>query len=75
MKRSKNYQESLKLVDKTKLYDTKEAVEAVYARQELIDAAVELAASDMANMSVSKEELIAEAQKLTNEELLHFIEE
>ena len=53
----------------------KEAVEAVYARQELIDAAVELAASDMANMSVSKEELIAEAQKLTNEELLHFIEE
>ena len=25
MKRSKNYQESLKLVDKTKLYDTKEA--------------------------------------------------
>ena len=29
MKRSKNYQESLKLVDKTKLYDTKEAVELV----------------------------------------------
>ena len=29
MKRSKNYQESLKLVDKTKLYDTKEAVDLV----------------------------------------------
>ena len=29
MKRSKNYQESLKLVDKAKLYDTKEAVETV----------------------------------------------
>ena len=29
MKRSKNYQESLKLVDKTKLYSTREAVETV----------------------------------------------
>lgn len=44
-------------------------------RKELIEAAVELAASDMANMGVTKEELIAEAQKLTNEELLHFIKE
>ena len=44
-------------------------------RQELIEAAVELAASDMANMGVTREELIAEAQKLTDEELLNFIEE
>lgn len=44
-------------------------------RKELIEAAVELAASDMANMGVKREDLIAEAEKLTNEELINFIEE
>ena len=43
MKRSKNYQESLKLVDKTKLYDTKEAVEAVVSTSKAkFDETVEL---------------------------------
>ena len=43
MKRSKNYQESLKLVDKTKLYDTKEAVELVVnASKAKFDETVEL---------------------------------
>lgn len=43
-------------------------------RQEMIKAAVELAASDMANIGVTKEELIEEANKLTDEELENFIE-
>ena len=43
MKRSKNYQESLKLVDKAKLYDTKEAVEAVVSTSKAkFDETVEL---------------------------------
>ena len=43
MKRSKNYQESLKLVDKTKLYDTKEAIEAVLSTSKAkFDETVEL---------------------------------
>lgn len=43
-------------------------------RQEMIEAAVELAASDMQNIGVTKEELIEEANKLTDEELETFIE-
>ena len=43
MKRSKNYQESLKLVDKTKLYDTKEALDAVLSTSKAkFDETVEL---------------------------------
>ena len=43
MKRSKNYQESLKLVDKTKLYDTKEAMDAVVSTSKAkFDETVEL---------------------------------
>ena len=43
MKRSKNYQESLKLVDKTKLYDTKEAMNAVISTSKAkFDETVEL---------------------------------
>ena len=44
-------------------------------RQELINKAVEIAESDMANIGISKEDLIAEANKLTDEELELFIEE
>ena len=43
MKRSKNYQESLKLVDKTKLYDAKEALEvAISTSKAKFDETVEL---------------------------------
>ncbi len=43
MKRSKNYQESLKLVDKTKLYDAREALEvAISTSKAKFDETVEL---------------------------------
>ena len=43
MKRSKNYQESLKLIDSTKLYDAKEAMELVVnASKAKFDETVEL---------------------------------
>ena len=43
MKRSKNYQESLKLVDKTKLYDVREALElAISTSKAKFDETVEL---------------------------------
>ena len=43
MKRSKNYNESLKLVDKTKLYETKEAVDLVVSTSKAkFDETVEL---------------------------------
>ena len=44
-------------------------------RQELINKAVEIAESDIANMGVSREILLAEAQKLSDDELEAFIEE
>lgn len=44
-------------------------------RQEMIEKAIELAESDMANMGISKEELVAEANKLSDNELKAFIEE
>jgi cell division protein FtsB len=44
-------------------------------RQELIQAAIEIAESDMANMGISREELVAEAHKLSDNELKAFIEE
>lgn len=44
-------------------------------RQELINKAVELAESDMANIGISREILLAEAQKLSDDELEAFIEE
>lgn len=43
-------------------------------RQELIETAVEFAASDMQNIGVKREELLEEANKLTDEELIDFIE-
>ena len=45
------------------------------ARQELIEKAVEIAESDMANIGVSREILLAEASKLSDDELEAFIEE
>lgn len=44
-------------------------------RKELIEKAVEIAESDMANMGVSREVLLAEASKLSDDELEAFIEE
>lgn len=44
-------------------------------RQELIEKAIEMAESDMTNNGISKEEIIAEANKLTDEELELYIEE
>ena len=44
-------------------------------RQEMIQKAVEIAESDMANMGVSREVLLAEASKLSDDELEAFIEE
>jgi len=44
-------------------------------RQEMMEKAIEMALGDMMNLGVSKEELIAEAHKLTDEELEAFIEE
>ncbi len=45
------------------------------SRQELINKAVEIAESDMTNIGVSREELLAEASKLSDDELEAFIEE
>lgn len=45
------------------------------ARQELIEKAVEIAESDMTNIGISREELLAEASKLSDDELVAFIEE
>lgn len=45
------------------------------ARQELIEKAVEIAESDMMNIGISREELLAEASKLSDDELVAFIEE
>lgn len=45
------------------------------ARQELIEKAVEMAESDMMNIGISREELLAEASKLSDDELVAFIEE
>ena len=44
-------------------------------RQEMIQKAIEIAESDMANIGISKEEIIAEAHKLSDNELKAFIEE
>lgn len=44
-------------------------------RQELINKAVEIAESDMQNIGISREILLAEAQKLSDDELEAFIEE
>ena len=44
-------------------------------RQELINKAVEIAESDMMNIGVSREILLAEAHKLSDDELEAFIEE
>jgi len=44
-------------------------------RQEMIQKAIELAESDMANMGISTEKIIAEAHKLSDNELKAFIEE
>lgn len=44
-------------------------------RQELIEKAVEIAESDMMNIGISREELLAEASKLSDDELVAFIEE
>lgn len=44
-------------------------------RKEMIEKAIEIAESDMSNIGVPREELIAEANKLTDEELEAFIEE
>lgn len=43
-------------------------------RQELIKKAIELATSDMQNIGVAYDELLEEANKLTDEELTDFIE-
>ena len=45
------------------------------SRQELINKAVEIAESDMMNIGISREELLAEASKLSDDELEAFIEE
>ncbi len=44
-------------------------------RQEMIQKAIEMAESDMANIGISIEEIIAEAHKLSDNELKAFIEE
>lgn len=44
-------------------------------RKELIEKAVEIAESDMANIGVSREVLLAEASKLSDDEIEAFIEE
>lgn len=45
------------------------------SRQEMINKAVEIAESDMTNIGISREELLAEASKLSDDELEAFIEE
>lgn len=45
------------------------------SRQEMIKKAVEIAESDMQNIGYTKEELIKEVNKLTNEELKNYIED
>ncbi len=45
------------------------------SRQEMINKAVEIAESDMMNIGISREELLAEASKLSDDELEAFIEE
>ena len=44
-------------------------------RQELIKKAVEMAESDMTNIGISREELLAEANKLSDDELEAYIAE
>ena len=44
-------------------------------RQEMIQKAIEMAEDDMANMGISKEEILAEVNRLSDNELEAYIEE
>ena len=60
---------------KEQAFTNKKKKDEKMSRQEMIKKAVEIAESDMQNIGYTKEELIKEVNKLTNEELKNYIED